>query len=663
MTEPAHSRAVTIIRRAFAFTLCACSLTLAQTTLPAHQPQKTSSAAPGSSATEVNRVVGRREVQTAEDAFLAGARLLDRKDLKGAEAQFAKALKLNPTHSEYAQAVALAHEHRVTDLIQQSGKARLLGQNDKAEALLAEARKLDPENTIVTQHVNANARGHAFHPEIEQQSDSPLDSQSVPWIKEGPTLAGPITLLPNAGPQSFHIHSDVQDVVRRVLSAYGIRAVFDDSVQRQSVRFDLEDCPYQQAANILLHMTDLLAVPLDSRSVFIAKDSAENRQRLERQLQETIYIPGSTNEQMGELGNVIRNVFDVKQATVQTSGGNIAIRAPEETVRAINLTLADLIDGGGEVMLDLKLYEVDRTRQRNIGVKFPQQIGVYSVAGAAHDLVTSNQDLVNQAIAQGVIPAGSNDITIALALIASGLVKSTLLSNTIGFFGGGLTLSGVNTNGGVNVNLGLNSSDTRALDNIQLRVSDRQTGNFRVGTRYPITTSTYSSGISGTTAQLAGVTINGVSAANLLNQFLSTTSSVTIPQIQYEDLGLTLKATPTVQKSGQISMHLDLKIEALAGSALNNIPILANRQYISDVTVGDGESALLLSTLTRSESAAVSGLPGLGELPGFQTASADKVSEVDSNELVLLITPHVIRRRSNVVAGPRIAFSQSQRSN
>jgi type II secretory pathway component GspD/PulD (secretin) len=117
-----------------------------------------------------------------------------------------------------------------------------------------------------------------------------------------------------------------------------------------------------------------------------------------------------------------------------------------------------------------------------------------------------------------------------------------------------------------------------------------------------------------------------------------------------------------VQKSGNISMHLDLKIEALAGTALNDIPVLASRQFVSDITVPDGTTALLASTLSKSESAAISGLPGLGELPGFQTATADKNGETDTSEVVLLITPHVVRRRSNLIAGPMIPLNLPQQS-
>jgi general secretion pathway protein D len=584
----------------------------------------------------------KHQAEAAESAYLTGARMLDHHDLTGAELQFDKATKLNPYNKDYALAYAVAHQQHVAELVQESGKARLLGQKEKAETLLAEARLLDPNNSIVGPNLDSSPAGKVFRPEIE------------PWIRNAPAAAGPITLLPATGPKSFHLHSDEQDVIRKVLSGYGIEAVFDDSVQRENIRFDLDDSSYQQTVPILLAMTHLFAVPLNSKSVVIAKDTPENRQRFERLLQETIYIPGMTNEQMDELSNVVKNVFDVKQVSVNKSSGDLVIRAPQETLTYINLTLADLIDGGSEVMIDLKLYAVDKTNQRNIGTQLPTQIGIYNVASTAQNLVSSNQTLVNQAIAQGLIPAGSSNITIALALIASGLVQSTLLSSTLGFFGGGITATGVTTNQNLTFNLALNSSDTRALNDIQIQVGDGQTATFRVGERYPITTATYTSGASASSSALAGVTVNGVSASSLLG---AATSALTIPQIQYEDLGLTLKAKPTVQRSGAITLHIDLKIEALTGGAVNNIPILNSQQFASDVTVNDGDTALMVSSLTRSESASISGLPGLGELPGFQVAAADNTTQTDNSNLLLLITPHVTRRRANLTAGPRIAIN------
>jgi general secretion pathway protein D len=633
-------RAAAISR--YAFALCGLSIaTLAQA--PAGKTRANQKTEVVTSGTPT-----KHQTQAAEEAYLAGARLLDHNDLAGAEIQFDKAVKLNPSNSDYAKAYAVTHQRHVTELVQQSGKARLLGQNEKAETLLAEARLLDPQNTIVGQSVDPGALPKVFHPKIE------------PWIREGPAIAGPITLLPDPAPKSFHLRADEQELIRQVLSSYGISVAFDESVQLQNLRFDLDDSRYQQAVPILLGMAHLFAVPLDPKSVLIAKDTPENRQRFEHQLQETIYIPGMTNEEMDELGNVVRNVFDVKQLTVDKNAGTLVIRAPQDTLSYVNLTLADLIDGGSEVMIELKLYAVDKTNQRNIGVQLPQQIGLYNVSAAATNLVNANQSLVNQAIAQGLIPAGSSNITIALALIASGLVQSTLLSNTIGFFGGGLTTTGITVNQNPTLNLALTASDTRALNDIQIRVGDRQPATFRIGERYPITTATYSTASPAQTSALAGVSINGVSAASLLNAAVG--SPITIPQIQYEDLGLTLKATPVVQRSGAIKMHLDLKIEALTGGAVNSIPILNSQQFASDVTVDDGDTAVMVSSLTKSESASISGYPELADLPGFQTATADKITTTNSSELILLVTPHITRRRTNLTAGPRIAINLPQPS-
>ena len=122
----------------------------------------------------------------------------------------------------------------------------------------------------------------------------------------------------------------------------------------------------------------------------------------------------------------------------------------------------------------------------------------------------------------------------------------------------------------------------------------------------------------------------------------------------YEDLGITLNATPTIMKSGRVSLLLDMKIEALSGSTNDGNPILENRSFKSIITVGEGESALLVSSVSKTETAAMSGIPGLSELPGFQMPVTEDVQK-NTSQLVILVTPHVVRRRSDLVAGPRIA--------
>jgi Flp pilus assembly secretin CpaC len=418
----------------------------------------------------------------------------------------------------------------------------------------------------------------------------------------------------------------------------------------------LENVSYRQAVAALTTMAQVFLVPVDEATVLVARDDAGERQRLERQLEETIYLPGATAEQINEMVQVLKSIFNIKQINPQLALGAIVVRAPETVLAPMNRTLEGLMDASGEVVVEVRLYEVDTSKMLNAGANVPNQLGVYNVDQAAAQLVSQNSALVQQAIAQGLISATASNFEIAAALIGSGLVKSSLLNSTIGIFGGGITQTGITETGSIAINLGLNSSDTRALDDVQLRVGDREPAKFREGTRFPVTTSTYTTGgISGAASALGNLgnaSINGVSLASLLSQFTGS-GSATIPQVSYEDLGVTLEATPTILKSGRINMLLRLKIEALSGSSVNGIPVLQSREFDSNLTVAEGQSAMMASHVSNSEVAAMTGAPGLSELPGFQLPENVNTNR-QTMQLVVVVTPHVVRRRSDILAGPRM---------
>ncbi len=616
-----------------------------------------------------------RNLRDAESAYLAGAKLLEQRDVDSALREFTRASVLAPENRDYLMAAAAMRESHVTELVQQAGKARLLGKDTEAEAFLAQARRLDPGNSILAQHPDPASllnqismkddRGSVTsmpldaaaqsskNPSVHSRSANSSGSNSWganSWIKDGPRLSGPIELQPAAAVHSFHLNNDLEDVLRQVASAYGIKVSFDDSVGHQRVKLDLDDVTYDQAMHVLLGMGTLFAVPLNRTTIVVAKDTEEKRGQLQHLIEETIYLPGDSTTQVTELGNMIRNVFEIKQISVENNLQTIVVRAPNETIRVLNMTLADLLDGGSQVLFDLKLYAIDKALTRSTGATVPTNVGLYNVASAADQLVQANQQVVDQAIAQGIIPANLSNIAIAAALIYYGLATSPLLSGTLAFVGNGLSATGIfSSNLSAQINLALSESETRALDDIQPRVGDREQAVFRAGTKYPITQSTYSTTTPTPSSGLSSATIGGVSVASLL----ATATTATIPQIQYEDLGVTLKATPIVQLSGQVTLHLDLKIQALQGASINGIPVLTNTSFTSDVTVADGATATLVTNLNTNEASAVTGIPGLSDLPGFQNAP-DLLRTTDRSQLVMVLTPHIVRRRPDRNRGPQI---------
>jgi Flp pilus assembly secretin CpaC len=84
-----------------------------------------------------------------------------------------------------------------------------------------------------------------------------------------------------------------------------------------------------------------------------------------------------------------------------------------------------------------------------------------------------------------------------------------------------------------------------------------------------------------------------------------------------------------------------MKIDALGSGSIDSIPILNNRSFTSTIAIPSGQTALMASAVTRNEARDIEGIPGLSELPGFQ--GTEKSAEIDSDELLITITPHVVR--------------------
>ena len=604
--------------------------------------QHTPDAGMNSDKTETS--ISEHQRNQATKAFLAGAKALQKDDLPEAVKEFQRAAKLDPENKDYAASLTIAKEHLLTQLVQAATKARLLGHDDQARASLAQAYLIDPNNAIVQQHINDLTSDVA-------QNDAVL----LPSAEEA---GEPVALAPKIGRQSFHIRSASTDVMRQVLTAFGITPTVDTSVRNQIVRFDADDVTFQQAATMLKLITNSFFVPLDPGRVLVVLDNKENRAKFQREVLETIYLPGLTTTEMNDMGNVARNVFEAQQASVQPENHTLTIRAPQERISALNHMLVDLLDGRSQVLLNLRLFQVAQTRTRNLGVQLPLQTTVFNVPTEVNQILQANQSAVQQIISSGLAQAG-DDIAIVAILIASGAVTGTVFNSPFALFGGGLTESGLTLNQGGTLNIALNSSDTRLLDQMQLRVQDEEDATFRVGSRYPIITSTYSS-LTGSSLSIPGVSSPGVSS--LLqslgissSQLASATTSQTIPQVQYEDLGLTLKATPHIQQNKDIALKIDFKIESLAGQTLNGNPILSNQQYTGNVTLPQGQSALLVSNLTKQQSAAVSGIPGLSELPGFGSTT-NQNAEVDVSKLVILITPQIVRLSHTKPASELVMF-------
>ena len=612
-----------------------CLVTLALTALAAGQASAPVPNVPGGGATAdthgaKKHPVSQHDRDRAEQLFLSGAKDVQRDDLAAAIEVFGKAAALDPGNPKYGISADIARQHRVTELVQQADKARIQGHLDEARAKIAEAYRIDPQDSVVAQHVSELA-GATVAGEAAIKPESDVEAEP------------PIQLRPKPVRLTFHLRNNERNVIAQVLPAYGIQPTLDDSVGVRQIRFDVDNADYATAAEALALATNTFIVPLDPARALVATESRANREKYEREASETLYMPGMTQDELAQMINVAKNVFAVKTATSDANQSALTIRGPAENLGALNATLNRLLQDRGEVELDVRMYEIDRTKAVDLGLILPNQTTLFNVYSEARNLLNSNSSLVQEIVSSGLAAPGDWEAILAI-LIASGQISNSILTQPFGVFGGGLSLTGLIYQGG-SMNMQLNSSDVRALDELQLRVLNGEEATIRSGEKYPIETSNYSS-LSGSSLNIPGLSTAGLSSTlqnlGINASELQSAAEQTIPQVQYQDIGLTLKVTPRMQDAKRVSLKLDLQLSALAGSALNGLPELNNRQYQAITTVGVGETTVLVSALSRQESNAITGIPGLSDLPGFQDATNNN-SNLDIAELAIVITPHVVR--------------------
>jgi len=115
------------------------------------------------------------------------------------------------------------------------------------------------------------------------------------------------------------------------------------------------------------------------------------------------------------------------------------------------------------------------------------------------------------------------------------------------------------------------------------------------------------------------------------------------PASEYVDLGVKIKATPTLHPNNEVTLLLEFEIRSLAGSSVNGIPVLSNRTLTQTVRVKEDEPTLIGGLTDAEETHSITGLPGFAELPVAGYAFGGRHNSLQDTELLILVTPRKLR--------------------
>ncbi len=566
---------------------------------------------PGASETQCNP--SSHELKEAKAAFSRGLKI-QQKEPDQAYREFERAANIVPRNIEYVTARELAKQQLVSNYIQRGNQDLEAGKKVEALADFRSAMNLDPSN------------------QFAQERLVDVVGTSAPKVTAPPRVVEEsleLRLSPNQNRASFHFRGDSRELLNSIAKAYGISAQIEDSVTSRRVSFDIDDIDFYKAMLVAGQVTKTFWTPLGDKQMLVAGDTAENRRQYERMAMRTFYIPGiDTPQALNDVMNMLRNLFEIRFITPSVGNSTLVVRAPQNLLNAATQLLESLDVTRPQVMLDIKVYQVSNTLMRNMGVHIPNQFNLFNIpAGALAALGGQNiQDLINQLIASGGINQANNTAISAL-LAQQQSQQNSIFSQPLATFGGGKTLTGVSLDQ-LSAQLSLNQSWVRTLDHATLRTSQANDATFRMGSRFPILNASFAP------------IFNSSSISRVIQ---NNSFQAAFPSFNYEDLGLTIKAKPAISES-EVRLELEINLKSLAGQSINGVPVIGNREYKGSIALLDGEPAVVAGEVTHNETRALSGIPGLGSIPGFNKIATTNSKQIEDDELLVVITPHIVNR-------------------
>lgn len=557
-----------------------------------------------------------KDSKSARQAFKRGLKLERSQDLDQAFKEFEAAARIAPTNAEYLLAREMTREQLAGVHLDRGNSDLLAGRRADALTEFQEALDLDPQNEFAQQRLQ-----DAFPP---PPSHTASPAQVV--AKSDDLNATPQPGF--AGSHDIHYRGDSRGLIEAVATSYGLSVVFDDTFVSRRVRLDLDQADFATAMRAASDVTKSFTVAVEPTVLFAALDNAENHRVFDHMGMRSFYIPSAGSPaDLNEVVNSLRTLFEFKFVSLNTAASTVTVRGPIAALEAATRFLGQIDSPQPEVLLDVQVLEVSHTYAKNIGLHVPNQFNLYNIPTSALAALggQSIQALVNQLIASGGINQAGNATIAALLSQLQGQGNS-IFSQPLATFGGGLTFMGVSLDQ-LSAVLSLNESSVTNLQHVELRASQGKDATLKVGSRFPVLNASFAP-LSNSSA-IAGV---------LQNQ----SYTAPFPSVNYEDLGLTLKAKPTVHRNSDVGLELNVQFRALGNGTVNSVPIINNREFTGGIILKNGEPAAIAGLVTESDQRSLDGLPTFAQIPGFGVLASQHSHMEADDELLILITPHVV---------------------
>jgi general secretion pathway protein D len=516
-------------------------------------------------------------------AYRVGEKEMKAENYDRAVLMFSRAVSSKPDNTRFKVALARAKIKAAQDHF---AKGQAYAQAKRLEAAIAEFQQvvyLDPSHQFAA---NELAKALAEWQKLQQEDLSEMEKMKRK-AKATPGRTAP-RLSPSSNiPIVLRFKNEKIEKIYDALSkASGINFIYDERLDKnKSISIDLADVTFERALDTLMIMNKHFYKVMDENSILIADDNQQKHKEHDDLVIQTFYL---SNADVKDVQVLLRTLLDARQLAQNDRLNAITIRDTPDRVQVAQKIIESNDKSRSELIVDIELLEINRTLLQNLGIDL---FGVGGGSGKSLNLTYGGGTSV---------PLNNLD----------------LLKQTGSYLLGPIP--------GVVVNFLKTDADAQVIAKPQVRVSEGEKATVRIGDRIPIPTTTFN----------AAPTVGG-------------TVGVPITSFTYQNVGINIDIEPRVHHNREITLKLKVEVSSLAGqvSAGGGLtqPIIGTREIDTTIRLKDAETNLLAGLIREEERKAMSGVPGLANVPILKRIFGNTETNIQQTDIVLTLTPHIIR--------------------
>jgi general secretion pathway protein D len=387
----------------------------------------------------------------------------------------------------------------------------------------------------------------------------------------------------------------IKEVFNILSQLSGINFVFDEGMKDQNITVFLENATFQQALEILTGMNKLGKKVLNESTIIVYPKTPEKNKQYEELMVQTFQL---NKLDAKKAVNLVRTMLPAKKIYVNEDMNALVIRDTPEAIEVVRKILEANDIPDAELVLDVEVMEITKSNADNLGLVLSK----YAVSGQLFKNGTAISDTLG-----GVTTSGT------------GTTTATTINNLVQAFQWG-PYSGFMTVPSATYNFAKTLANGQTLANPRIRVKNREKSKFNVGTRVPITSTS------------------------------SPTGGGTMVNVQYIDVGVKVNAEPTIQLNDDINIKLSLEVSSVINrqtvgdaSSLTTVVTIGTRNLDTVLSLKDGETSIIGGLIQDNKSDSKQTFSILGDIPILGPLLTGTNKTNDKTELILAITPHIVR--------------------